>query len=66
MLNYELYCSFKKKKTFFFLILGNLNYGPYLPHPTSIYTCEVTTTQQFIDLHVHIYCGYVYFLNKCV
>ena len=55
-----------KKKTFFFLILGNLNHGPYPLHPTSIYTCGGTTVQQFIDLHVHIYCGYVYFLNKCV
>ena len=27
------------------LFLGNLNPGPCLPHPTSIYTCGVTTHQ---------------------
>ena len=26
------------------LPLGNLNPDPYPTHPTSIYTCEVTTT----------------------
>ena len=26
------------------LLNKELNYGPYPPHPTSIYTCGVTTT----------------------
>ena len=41
---------------------GNLNLGPYPPHPTSTYTCEVTITPRVcgVTLIVNIESSFQY------